>query len=233
MLNQKENITVVDLGCGTGRSTLAWKEIAKEVVGVEPNKDMFDFATTLCSEFKNIRIIQSKSTETTLKDESVDIVTCSQSLHWMDPQGTFKEANRILVPGGIFAAYDCDWPPNVKDWRCEKGWLDFIIRVEEMSRKNNIGHGVKKWDKSSHIERMIQSNCFSFVKELALHNIETGNAARFMGLVRSQGSIGTLVRAGLKLEDCGYSTFNEVVEKGLGSQPSEWLFSYRVRLGIK
>lgn len=31
---------VVDLGCGTGLSTLIWKEHAKEVVGIEPSDDM-------------------------------------------------------------------------------------------------------------------------------------------------------------------------------------------------
>ena len=51
--------------------------------------------------------------ETGLDDGCADIVTCSQSLHWMEPEPTFAEAARILRPGGVFAAYDYDWPPVV------------------------------------------------------------------------------------------------------------------------
>ena len=36
---------------------------------------------------------------TGLEDGVADIVTCSQSLHWMDPQPTFAEAARVLRPG--------------------------------------------------------------------------------------------------------------------------------------
>lgn len=51
-----------------------------------------------------------------LPDDSVDIITCSQSFHWMEPQSTLREFARVPRPGGIFVAYDCDWPP-VLDWR--------------------------------------------------------------------------------------------------------------------
>ena len=34
-----------------------------------------------------------------------------QALHWMEPAPTFGEVARLLRPGGVFAALDCDWPP--------------------------------------------------------------------------------------------------------------------------
>ncbi len=46
---------VVDLGCGTGLSTLIWKEHAKEVVGIEPSDDM---RAKLCLQTKS-RVRQS------------------------------------------------------------------------------------------------------------------------------------------------------------------------------
>jgi len=45
---------------------------------------------------------------TDLPDGCADIVTCSQSLHWMVPESTFAEVARILRPGGVFATYDYD-----------------------------------------------------------------------------------------------------------------------------
>ncbi|MBV8225541.1 MAG: hypothetical protein JO232_10170 [Verrucomicrobia bacterium] len=39
------------------------------------------------------------------------MITASQSFHWMEPVSTLHEVARILRAGGVFAAYDCDWPP--------------------------------------------------------------------------------------------------------------------------
>lgn len=36
--------TVIDLGCGTGLSTLAWQSSCKKVIGVEPSADMLSVA---------------------------------------------------------------------------------------------------------------------------------------------------------------------------------------------
>ncbi len=35
---------VVDLGCGTGLSTIAWKDTASNIIGIEPSGDMISVA---------------------------------------------------------------------------------------------------------------------------------------------------------------------------------------------
>ncbi|MEX0976973.1 MAG: class I SAM-dependent methyltransferase [Woeseia sp.] len=40
-----------------------------------------------------------------LADRSVDLVTVSQALHWFDIDRFFDEAQRVLVPGGVLAAW--------------------------------------------------------------------------------------------------------------------------------
>jgi ubiquinone/menaquinone biosynthesis C-methylase UbiE len=51
--------------------------------------------------------------ETGLPDGGADVVTCAQSLHWMEPQSTFAEVARILRLGGAFAACDYDLLPTI------------------------------------------------------------------------------------------------------------------------
>jgi len=61
------------------------------------------------------------------------IVTCMQSLHWMEPRGTFEEARRLLCPGGVFAAVDYDWPPVTGSWKADLAWRecnDRAVRLE-------------------------------------------------------------------------------------------------------
>src|SRR5262249_22678305 len=76
---------VVDLGSGTGLSTRIWASQADEVVGVEPNGAMLAHAAALSPE-ENVRYVHASAYETGLPAESADIVTASQSFHWMRPE---------------------------------------------------------------------------------------------------------------------------------------------------
>ena len=100
---------VVDIGCGTGLSTRIWSGRAEEIIGIEPNTDMRHQAEAATSQ-SDVHFQDGTSTGTGLADACADIVTCVQSLHWMEPGATFAEIARILRPGGVFAAVDCDWP---------------------------------------------------------------------------------------------------------------------------
>src|SRR5512135_3378396 len=119
---------VVDLGSGTGLSTVVWAERAAQVIGVEPNADMRTQAearTATLPNARNVHYVAAIGSQTGLPDGCADIVTCSQSLHWMEPEPTFAEVARILRGGGLFAAYDCDWPPTM-NWQAEAAWNKFV-----------------------------------------------------------------------------------------------------------
>ena len=96
--------TVVDLGCGSGRSALAWRGAAGRIIGVEPGGDMLTQATANARGARDVTFIRAFSDGTGLAGGSADIVTCSQSFHWMEPAATLREVSRLLGPGGVFAA---------------------------------------------------------------------------------------------------------------------------------
>jgi SAM-dependent methyltransferase len=91
------------------------------VVGVEPSADMRDQAAAATDQ-TNARYLAGWSNDTNLPDASADIVLAVQALHWMEPISTFIEVARVLRPGGVFAALDCDWPPSVGDAAAEQAW---------------------------------------------------------------------------------------------------------------
>ncbi len=226
---------VVDLGSGTGLSSLVWANIAEEVVGIEPNADMraraARSASTLAAPAR-IRFENALSTETRLPDQCADIVTCSQSLHWMDPEPTLAEVARILRPGGVFAAYDCDWPPAMH-WQAEAAFVRFCARAERLGEERGFYRGIVKWEKEQHLSRIKASGHFRFAREILLHSIERGNADRLVGIALSQGSVSTLLKRGLTAEEIGVDDLRSVAQRSLGSEPVDWYFSYRVRLGVK
>ena len=118
---------VVDLGSGTGLSTRAWADRADEVVGIEASPEMRAQAEA-ARMAENVRFVQAYAEETGLPDGVADVVACSQSFHWMEPEPTLAEAARILRPGGVFAAYDYDWPPVVH-WEVEAAFEEMIQRL--------------------------------------------------------------------------------------------------------
>jgi SAM-dependent methyltransferase len=218
---------VVDLGCGTGLSTRAWSGRAHRIVGVEPNPAMLAAA----EEAPGVEYRQAFAQDTGLDEATADIVTCSQSLHWMDPEPTFAEAARTLRPGGLFAAYDYDWPPVI-DPEVDEAYDAYQGRRAEMRRLRAIQRGGDRWDKSRHLERMRESGRFRFCREILLHSIEQGSADRVVGFAYSLGLPAAIDDPELEAE-IRVTELEEVARRVLGDRTVPFLFGYRVRVGIR
>jgi SAM-dependent methyltransferase len=232
---------VLDLGSGTGLSTRIWMERAHQVIGIEPNDEMRtraesyippDAAQMTEALVLNIGYFNGYSHDTGMPRGCADIVTCSQSLHWMEPEETFTEVARILHKGGVFGAYDCDWPPTV-NVEAEIAYRKFIDRATRIGEENGFFRGVKHWDKDGHLKRMQASGKFRYTKEILFQNQVMGDAERFVGFALSQGAVATLMKRGLGEEDIGVSAFVRTVSRALGSKPVPMWFSYRMRVGVK
>jgi ubiquinone/menaquinone biosynthesis C-methylase UbiE len=224
---------VVDLGSGTGLSTAIWAARAADVVGVEPSADMRRQAEARTAEdAANVRYQDGYANATGLPDGCADIVTCSQSLHWMEPVSTFAEIARILRPGGVFAAYDCDLPPTLS-FEIEQAHQAFAAQMHIAERAHGFSRDVRAWEKHRHLERMRASGQFRVTKEILLHNVEQGGAERLVGLELSQGGVATLLKNGVSEQEIGITALRETARRLLGDAVVPWYFSYRVRLGVK
>lgn len=221
---------VVDLGSGTGLSSRYWAERALRVIGIEPSGDMRNEAVPQTKAL-NVSYQAGYSHDTGLPAGCAEIVTCMQALHWMEPQGTFGEARRILAPGGVFAAIDYDWPPMTPSWRADQVWASCNQRAMRLEA-TLPDQRPPRWGKASHAERMRESGCFEFVRESLLHHIDTGNGERYLGLLRSQGSVMDLLKAGYSDQDLGITELERLARSELGGEPAPWYWSARVRIGV-
>jgi hypothetical protein len=106
-------------------------------------------------------------------------------------------------------------------------------RVASLERGIDAANRVKKWGKEGHLRRMVDSGVFRWTKEVALHNVERGNADRLVGLLLSQGGIRALLKAGVASRDLGIDEFRHECAAVLGPEPREWYWSYRVRIGLR
>ena len=224
---------VVDLGSGTGLSTRIWDGHAETVVGIEPNADMRARSEGAAPESRTaIRYEDGLSTATGLPDGCADVVTCSQSLHWMEPEPTFAEVARILRPGGVFAAFDCDWPPAIQ-WEADQAFAAVLESTHAIERDRDTEKVVQRWATGEHLTRMRDSGRFRHTAEACLHSVETGDAERLFGLAISQGTVTALLRMGYGEEKLGLTTLREAATRAMGERSVPWYFTYRVRYAVR
>ena len=92
----------IDVGCGTGLSTLALKEIAHHVVGVDNSAQMIAFAP----HEPQIEYFVSAAEKLPVENDDFDLMTVSSAFHWMDRGSFLAEARRVLQPQAWLIVYD-------------------------------------------------------------------------------------------------------------------------------
>lgn len=94
----------VDIGAGTGKFTQLLAAHGYTVFAVEPNADMREQLAVTLAPYPNAKIVDGSAEATTLTDQSVDVITCAQALHWFDPDVFRTECRRIGKPGCLVIA---------------------------------------------------------------------------------------------------------------------------------
>jgi SAM-dependent methyltransferase len=222
---------VVDLGSGTGLSTRAWAERAGEVVGVEANAAMRAVAERETEE-ANLRYVGAFASETGLPGGTADLVTCSQSFHWMEPVPTLAEAARLLRTGGVFAAYDYDTPPLVHP-EIDAAFVDHLARRRRLRDEHRVEAGWTRTPKAGHLERIQESGHFDYAREAVFHDEAEVGADDVVGFAHSLGLVPELRALGATDEELGLTRLAQVTRQVLGAERVRWTIGYRVRLGVK
>jgi ubiquinone/menaquinone biosynthesis C-methylase UbiE len=98
--------TIVDVGCGRGRSfrLLHDKFRPSRMIGIDVDAAMLEIASRETSaDGLAVEFQQTTSSRMMLEDQSVDMVFCHQTFHHlMDQEAALAEFRRVLKPGGLF-----------------------------------------------------------------------------------------------------------------------------------
>jgi SAM-dependent methyltransferase len=217
---------VVDLGSGTGLSTRPWAEVSDQVVGVEPNDAMREYAKRE-SRLANLQYVAASSYATGLAAQSVDIVTAAQSLQWMRPKELFLEVARILRPGGVFCAYDY-FVFQTPVWEAAAAF-DFVQeRKKELRARLGFDEALAR---APTLDSLRESQAFRDVRELVVHSVEEGDGDRLVGFALSEGSMRTLLEAGSTETAVGLDRLR--IAAASMPEPVPWWIGYQVWLGRK
>lgn len=221
---------ILDLGCGTGISTRILAEHSNKVIGLEPSNEMLSIAREETRE-SNISYKQGYANKIEIEANSVDIVTCSQSFHWMEPTSTLKEIDRVLKDNGVLLIYDVIWPPSV-NYEYEQAYCQLFERINKLTQELNEQIAYK-WDKNKHLSSIKESNFFNYVKETYYHKSESFNPEKFIGIALSQGGLEALLKRGFNEEEIGVTKFKETVASADKIINESMIYNYRVIFGVR
>ena len=130
---------LADIGAGTGIFAKNFIERAGRIYAIEPNPEMHAITLKKFSSFDSCHVILGGSENTTLDDDSVDIITAAQAIHWFDPGPTLREFQRILRSQG--------WLVVIRNHLPESSYADALKNL--MTPENgvssvNSGHPKKQ-----------------------------------------------------------------------------------------
>ena len=104
LLKIKENMSFLDIGCGTG---WALGQIARSAnnegffYGIDLSFKMIEKAKDNFKSFNNFQFIKASADSIPLKDDFFDVIICTNSFHhYFNPDNALKEMRRLLKPDG-------------------------------------------------------------------------------------------------------------------------------------
>lgn len=124
----------LDVGCGTGQSTLALLEVADDIVGLDNSPEMLSHGVR----HARIHYVEARAEKMPLDDASFGLVTVSGAFHWFDRRQFMPEARRVLEPGGWLVIYTDGFTARMKGndnyekWNLEQ----YVVRYPTPPRNN-------------------------------------------------------------------------------------------------
>jgi ubiquinone/menaquinone biosynthesis C-methylase UbiE len=96
-----QSSTVWDCACGNGQASVDLAARFAKVMATDASQEQVGSATPRA----NIEYRVAPAEASGLPDHSVALVTVAQAFHWFDFDRFHAEVKRVLIPGGIFAAW--------------------------------------------------------------------------------------------------------------------------------
>jgi len=154
-----------DCACGNGQAALSLIEHFQHVTATDISQQQIESA----SSHSRIEFQVRPAENSGISNESVDLVTVAQALHWFNFDDFWPEVNRVLKPQGIFST----WGYNFPDWG---GTLDSLIQQQilDVIEPYWAEHNKLLWDHYRDVEfpfERLAAPSFTMTAQWNLHQL--------------------------------------------------------------
>lgn len=171
---EREIRKILDLGCGTGRFTVALgKAFECSVIGVEPSSAMLNIA--LSQNEPNVEWKQGQAESIPLENEAVDLVFMSQVFHHLtEPQEALREINRVLTPAGYLAIRN-----GIREHNKELEWLRFFPEALEIEDK--------RMPSQHELKEFVSNQSFEVISQRTIYQLFADSYDEYFGKISRRG----------------------------------------------
>ncbi|KAL4223362.1 hypothetical protein ACF0H5_016832 [Mactra antiquata] len=164
LVNNSFNLAV-DVGCGSGQSTVPLCKLFKHVIGYDVSDQQIAHAP---KDIENLSFkVGSGEDLSFLEDKSVDLITVAQALHWFNLDLFYPEVRRVVKPGGVFVGYGygtCYFKNELAQEAFMQFYSDLIGPYWDQQRRHiedeyrNLGHPFKHFTRIDSDDIQIHRN---------------------------------------------------------------------------
>lgn len=103
-----ENLTILDIGCGSGGMMIALSTLGAKVSGIEVDRGLFSLGKIRLKKINNAQIILTDGKKIPFPDNYFDAITCIHVIEHVEQtiDEFLREVYRVLKPGGL-VLLDC------------------------------------------------------------------------------------------------------------------------------
>nr|XP_039253997.1 sterol 24-C-methyltransferase-like [Styela clava] len=141
---------ILDVGCGYGESLKYYVPFFHKAIGFDISEEQIEKAREL-NEFNNVTFLLGKGNMFPVDDNSVDLIVCVGTAHYLDAAHFVTECKRVIKKGGLVAIYSHEFADlhieNVVDRASLPGYK--ILNENFLSPMHNdffsMDHPVCEW----------------------------------------------------------------------------------------
>jgi SAM-dependent methyltransferase/GNAT superfamily N-acetyltransferase len=180
----------IDVGAGTGiftRLLLTALVELDEITCVEPNEDMVRVGSAACRHLPRIRYERGFAESLPVASESRVLVTAATAANWFDRPVFFREACRVLEPGGVVALLQ----NKLRYWddALASELADFLERSIPGYRRGTYSNFTGGYAPVNFEAELNDTATFTDVTRLSFPWEQSVTAEEFRGYCYSQGHI--------------------------------------------
>lgn len=96
---------ILDIGCGTGKSTLQFTEKGFDILALDISGEMIKIARENLSLYPQVKYQVSSFEEFNYPEESFDLIISGTAFHWLDQEVAYRKAAQLLKKNGWLATF--------------------------------------------------------------------------------------------------------------------------------